>query len=128
MEDFIKKMKNEASKVIGEAGKLTGTAVEKTGSFVNCAKLNYVVGANENKIKEIYAEIGKFVYVEYKSGNQIPESILEKMQEIDILYDEINELKTKIADLKKSVICTECGEYNNGENVFCSKCGSKLKD
>lgn len=127
MEEFIEKVKNGASKMFAEAEKLTGTATQKTGAFVSRAKLNYAVTANENKIKDICEDIGKSVYEEYKSGSEFPEPIAEKLKEIDTLYDEVTELKTKIADLKNSVICGECGEYNSAEGTYCSKCGVRLK-
>ena len=127
MEEFIEKVKNSASKMFVEAEKITETAAQKTGAFVSRTKLNYAISANENKIKDICADIGKSVYDEYKSGSEFPEKIAEKLKEIDTLYDEVNELKAKVADLKNSVVCSECGEYNSAYGTYCSKCGAKLK-
>lgn len=126
MEEFVEKLKNGAAKVFGEAEKITSAAISKTGTLVEQTKLNYAISSNEGKVKDIFQAIGKIVYEEYKEGNAFPENIAEQLQIADTLMDEISELKVKIADLKKSVVCPECGEYNKGESVYCSKCGERL--
>lgn len=127
MEDFVSKLKQTAGKVVAEAEKLTSVAVSKTGNLVSQTKMNYTINSNEGKIKEIFSEIGRYIYDEYKKGAEVSEDILEKFEIVDEMFDEINELKTKIADMKNAVICEECGEYNSQESTFCSKCGAQLK-
>ncbi len=41
------------------------------------------------------------------------------MEEIEILND-------KIAELKNSLKCADCGTLNSNSSDFCSKCGSPL--
>lgn len=126
-EQFVEKIKQGADKVFTEAEKFAGSAVNKTGNLINKTKLNYAIGTNEGKIKDILAEIGKSVYNEYKNGSEFPEDIAEKLSCVDTLYDEIAELKAKIADMSNSVVCPECGEYCSADGDFCSKCGAKIK-
>ena len=127
MDEFVEKIKSGAAKVFTEAEKFTNSAVEKTSSVVNQTKLNYAVGVNEKKIKDVFAQIGKAVYDEYKNGGECPEAIADDLKLIDSLYDEIAELKAKIADMKNSVVCSKCGAYNTNESIFCSQCGEKLQ-
>lgn len=126
MEEFVEKLKKEATKMVKEAEKLTSNVVEKTGNMVSKSKINYAISANEGKIKELLAEIGQVVYNEYKNGSEFPEEIAEKMQLIDNIYDEIDELRTKIADVDNSILCDSCKSFNKAGSVYCAKCGSKL--
>lgn len=126
MDEFVEKLKQGANMVFGNAEKFTTAAVDKAGSMVEQTKLGYAIKVNEEKIKDILAELGKNVYDEYKSGSEFPEKMSEKLAMIDSLNDEILEMKAKIADMKNSVVCHEYGAYNDSESVYCSKCGKKL--
>ncbi len=127
MEDFVSKIKETATKVIKEAERLTSVAVEKTGEVVDKTKISYTVGANESKIKKILAEVGNFVYDEYKNGAEFPEEIAEKLKTVEAFYKENEELKSKITDTKNVVVCQECGAKNGIESAYCSSCGAKIK-
>lgn len=126
MDEFVEKLKQGANKVFGSAEKFTTAAVDKAGNMVEQTKLSYAIKVNEEKIKDIFAELGKRVYDEYCSGSEFPEEMNEKMKIVDTLNDEISEMKMKIADMKNTVICSACGAYNQSENVYCSKCGEKI--
>lgn len=125
-EQFFDKIKQGANKVFSEAERFAGSAVNKTNNVVNKAKINYAIGANEGKIKDILAEIGKIVYDEYKNGSEFPEDIESKLAAAEELYDEINELKARIADMSDDIICPECGEACPKESEYCLKCGAKI--
>jgi len=126
MEDFVSKIKKGAKKAFGEAEKFTSAAVTKTGNAVNQTKMNYAINGNEDKIKNILSEIGAIVYEEYKSGCEFPENIDVKLKAVENLYDEIAELKAKIAEMNKTVVCPKCGNYIASDSVFCANCGFKI--
>lgn len=126
MEEFVSKLKTGATKVFESAEKITSNAISKTSTMVSKTKLNYAISANESKIKDIYAKLGKYVYDEYKAGSTFPDDIAEDLSTVETLYDEIDELKAKIADMENSTVCPECGAYNKNGAVYCSKCGEKL--
>ena len=126
MEEFVSKLKTGAVKVFEGAGKVTNTAISKTGTMVNKTKLNYAISSNESKIKDIFAKLGKYVYDEYKAGSEFPEEIANELSLAEGLFDEIDELKAKIADMENAVVCPKCGIYNKNDAEFCSKCGNKL--
>lgn len=127
MDEFVEKIKKSAAKVFDEAEKFTNAAVAKTGGIVNKTKLNYAIGASEGKIRDILAEVGRSVYDEFKDGGEFPPEIDERLKAVDILYDEIAELRAKIADMQNSIICPACSAYNDVENIYCSKCGVKMR-
>ena len=127
MDEFVEKLKQGANKVFGNAEKFTTAAVDKASNMVEQTKLNYAIKVNEEKVKDILAELGKSVYEEYCNGSEFPDDMNEKMQTIDTLKEEIAEMKAKIADMNNTTVCGSCGAYNHNDNIFCSQCGEKIK-
>lgn len=127
MDEMFEKIKEGVIKAKDGAEKFTKVAVKKTTDVVSQTKLNYAVSEVEDKIKQIKIELGETLYAEHKNGAGFEGEILERCEKIDKLNEEINTLKEKIAELKNAVICSSCGEYNGSGNVFCAKCGAKLK-
>ncbi|MBE7045596.1 MAG: zinc-ribbon domain-containing protein [Ruminococcaceae bacterium] len=128
MEEFVEKIKKGAAKAVDEAEKLTKAAVSKTSALVGQTKLTYAMNTTEEKIAERLARIGQFVYEEYQTGSEFPEDIAEICREIDVLHQEIANMKEQIASMKNAVLCPNCGASNDNTNQFCAKCGEKLSD
>lgn len=125
MSEFFDKVKSGANKMLDEVAKVAKTASQKTNNAVTQTKLSYSAHETEGKIKSIYAEMGKKVYDACKAGGEIPD-FAESIEKIDKMYEEIAELKAKIAELKESVQCEKCGEYTKAGSKFCPKCGAAL--
>ncbi|MBS7298881.1 MAG: zinc ribbon domain-containing protein [Eubacteriales bacterium] len=119
MDNFVEKIKAKFSKAVDGAEKYANIAVDKTSSLIDKAKISVAVNDAEKKIKDIMAEIGEYVYDNYGAGVEFPDEIGTKCAEIEAL-------KQEIAELKKSVVCSHCGEYNPSENEYCGKCGEML--
>lgn len=127
MEDFTQKLKSKFGKAKVGAEKYSKLAAEKTSSVISRAKISVAISEAEKKIKDIKAEIGEYVYKEFRAGTEFPEDLNAKCAELEALEEEIAELKESMAELKDSIICGSCGEYNPKENEFCGKCGNKIK-
>lgn len=128
MEEMFDKLKEQAYKAKDGAVKITKSVIEKTNNVVNQTKLSFAISETQNKIKEIYTEIGKSAYEQYKSTGEAEDKIIEKFGMIDALSDEIAELKERLAQLKETIECPSCGAYNHSDDLYCSKCGEKLVD
>ncbi|MCI8404969.1 MAG: hypothetical protein HFE49_08735 [Clostridia bacterium] len=126
MEEVFDKLKEQASKAKDGALKLTKTVIGKTNNVVSQTKLKFAISDTEDKIKEIYTEMGKSIYDCYKATGDADNSLIEKCGKIDALMIEVAEFKEQLAELKETVKCDECGAYNHSEDVYCSKCGAKL--
>lgn len=127
MSEFIEKVKATFGKAVGGAEKYSKIAVQKTNEVITKTKLNIALNETENKIVSALAEIGDFVYSEYKDGSEFPDVIAAKCAEIDALKAQVADLREQIAEIKDAVCCPECGEYNPEDNNFCYKCGKSLK-
>ena len=51
----------------------------------------------------------------------------EHVEEIDALYQKLDEVNEKINTLRKKTPCPVCGCQNEENALFCSHCGVKLK-
>lgn len=100
-------------------------AAKKSGNVVELTRLNMNIGAEEEKIKKLHSEMGKLLYDVYLDGEQINEDLVPYCEKIDVIYGTIEEMKTKILELRNVKACVECGHELEIEMAFCYKCGSK---
>jgi flagellar motility protein MotE (MotC chaperone) len=106
------------------------SVAKKSGEMVEVAKLNLAIQNDENRIEEIYKEIGKSQYKKSKEVNlsDEPESdeIAERFKEIDELFKSIETKKEKVLEIKSSVECPNCKQLVDKNTSYCPKCGTKL--
>lgn len=126
MDEIFEKLKSGAHKFKKSAKKVTKQVVRKTNDAVSQTKINFAINETENKITEIYEDMGRSVYREYLKTGAGDEGMIESCVQIDKLFTEIDDLKEKIAELKHSVKCPNCGDYNKNGSSYCSKCGTEL--
>lgn len=105
-------------------------AAEKVGETANKVIdiTKYRFNANElsGDIKKRFEAIGKIVYESRKEGSDVTAIINENIDAIDILFEKLDDINSKIAKLKNKAVCDSCGAMNEKESKFCSSCGEKL--
>lgn len=135
----------ELKSMIGKLGKnITKTSKE----IIKTTKLSIKLSAEEDKLKNLYIEIGKKVCEIYSYGGNIGEFFdkkykekIEIEKEIAYIKEKIEETKTKtssvekteiidtrkeFSDVEECLICNACGQKNNVGDNFCIKCGRNL--
>ena len=76
--------------------------------------------------KELYIEIGKFVYTELKDGRDADRNVVtEKCNAISALNDDLEKLRADLLALKNIKKCVKCGKEMDLNSEFCSNCGEK---
>lgn len=126
MEDFLGKVKEQATKAKTGATKLGKQVYEKTNTAIAITKLSIAVSETDSKIKDAYETIGRTVYDKYITDGTVCDIVGENCRAIDELFKEREALLEKKAELKSSIKCPDCGKYNNNDSAYCSKCGTKL--
>ena len=105
MEEVFDKIKEHAYKAKDGAVKLTRTVIDKTNNVVNQTKLKFAISETEDKIKDIYTEIGKAVYEKYADTNEACCGfVAEKCGKIDAIIEKIDTQIERLKELKSSLI------------------------
>ena len=99
---------------------------EKTGKFVDVSKLNFRLSEAKSELRNEFEEFGKIVYRLEKSGKKDENLIKSKIETIDSLMAQLEELKKEVARMKNKAICKSCEKENETDAVFCSRCGGNL--
>lgn len=107
-----------------EVKKLSKNVADKGKDLVEVTKLNSQVSTEQAKIAEIFGKIGAQVYENYKAGND--SGFGEFCAQIAEVEVKINELKSKVMEIKESAKCPQCGAEVAKETAFCPKCGTKM--
>lgn len=128
MDEFFEKLKEHASKAKTEATKIGRQVYEKTNATIAVTKISFAINETDSKIKEMYESIGRIVYEKYLSQGEICDCVKDSCETIDELFKEKEVLLEKKAELKETVKCSDCGNYNKSGSSYCSKCGAKLTE
>jgi len=101
--------------------------VSKTsGEILKSTKLSLALASEEDKLKQLYMEIGKKVHEIYQYGGTLGKFFDEKYAEIQQTETAIFELKNQMNMIKGVKSCTKCGASIERTAEFCPKCGYRL--
>lgn len=110
-------------KKVGEAAQ---AAAKKSSEIVEVTKLNISISSEEDKIQKLYAQIGKRLFEEYCSGQEVAEGYKVDCEAIKAHQDNIKGFKEKIMELKNIQPCPNCGNEVEKTAAFCARCGTKI--
>lgn len=128
MEKLFDNLKKGMTVALNEAEKLTKVVKDKTVHIYDTTKLNIALNDTQGKADKHYQKIGEIIYQRYLDNRDVGDEIEDYCEEIDAFLEEIKELKDRIAALKNNTVCPSCGENNDKDSDYCSKCGKKLSD
>ena len=100
-------------------------ATEKSGKLIEEAKLRMQIASENDKISEKLEQIGATVYEDFKSGESNYADFEEICKEIEESETSIQEMRSKILEMKKMKRCAVCDTEMAKEDRFCSKCGAE---
>lgn len=126
MEELFDKIKDGASKTKDTASRFAKEVAKRTSNAITSTKLSYAINDANNKIKDIYAEIGKTIYEKYLDGEAVDSEFTDAFEKINAFMDDIENLESKKAELKNVLRCPDCNTLNPLTAEFCAKCGAKL--
>lgn len=113
-------VKKTVTKTAKDAAKASGELVEQTKLKLKAVDL-------KDEIETRYTEIGELYYgaAEYELDNG--EKISELVDEIRELKDALEDVENEIKRNKTISRCSECNAENDKEDIYCRKCGNKLR-
>ncbi len=117
--DFFNRAKEKIAKTSGDVAK-------KAKDLAEVTKLNGQISDSEKTIKNLYNEIGKYVYENLKED--APAEIAEKMTAIDEALAAIAGYKAEVMKLKGIQNCPHCNNEVAYGVAFCPSCGNKMPE
>lgn len=118
-------MEKVMSKLSKTAAKTYRYAAETTGKIAKEFKLKSQMAENKSQIQELYENIGKQVYEKYllKEELDIQIDFEEDCSMIDILANEIEDIRMELLNLKDLKQCPNCHYEIDLEYHYCPNCG-----
>lgn len=112
---------DDLGKKVTDAGQ---KAVQKTKEISEIASINSKISQNENKINQLYFQIGK-IYVSLHR-NDCEDDFKEMINTINELEQQIETFKDQVQEIKGIQHCPKCGAEVQSSVSFCSSCGAPI--
>lgn len=109
--------------VVGNISSTTSGISEKAKSISEIGNLKRKIQYEEERIVEIYADIGKSLY---ENRNQGYEVFAPLCDDIDVRKRRIKKMRLEMNELRGIKLCETCGTEVDERYVYCGVCGSKL--
>ena len=122
---FVDNITKIAKTVGGGAASAATNIVKKSSQVVEISRHTVTMAANEDRIDDIYKQIGKYVFKKFEAGEEQNSEIINKCVQIRTIEEENEGLKEKISELKNMKVCHKCGYVMKKEILYCSQCGAK---
>lgn len=114
----------DISKKVGDAANAVG---RQAGKVTDIAKLKYNISVRKGKREKLFESIGELRYEEIKNGVDNSEAIAAIIADIDVLIEEINDLRARLDEITGVSRCPKCGVKIARGSAFCSFCGEKIE-
>lgn len=106
--------------------KFSRDTVEEVQKMNEVRQLNGKINDAKKQITNLYTEIGKKLYEQYKESALT--GFESEIQTINEKYFQIEELKDQIRGVKGVVLCPCCNMEVGAAERYCSNCGSKMPE
>lgn len=112
---------DDFGKKVTDAGQ---KAMQKTQEISEVARINSLISQNENKINNVYYQIGKLFVSIY--GNDCKEEFAGMVATVAELEQQNITYRKQIQDIKGIQHCEKCGAEVPQGIAFCSFCGTAM--
>lgn len=112
--------------ILNKARDMAGVATEKATELVDKTKVKMEIAQLEKKLAATYEGLGRLVYEAQTTEENIDDLKAAAFETIAELEKEVTALQEKLFGYEGAVRCKECGIANEGDAVFCKKCGKSL--
>lgn len=99
---------------------------EKAEELIDKGRTQMQISLLRKELRKSYARLGLRVYNKAKAGEDFGDVVEMRINEIDLLREQIADLKDQAEMIKYSKKCKNCGVYNDKEDEFCLNCGANL--
>jgi len=111
--------------IIDKFNDVQRTVSDKTKSVAEANNLKRKILYEEERIVEIFADIGKKYY---KNPNEDPANLKILCDDIDTRRRRIKKMRYELNGIRGYKICPKCNAEVNERFQFCGKCGARLPE
>lgn len=123
VKEILERIKGTAATVGGAAYNAGKDAGKFAGETIEIVKLNMKIFDLKMERESVLKKLGTLIYNTHCGKETEDEQVDKLLDEIDSNNLEIAELRKRAAELKKTVVCPECGEICGRSDAYCRKCG-----
>ncbi len=124
--ELLETVQRTAVQVRGTAAGAAYGMGKKAEALLSVAKLRIRLANLEGSVDGCMMEIGEMLYATHTGDPTDSETLLAKLQEIDGLKAEIDEVNAQIGRAQAASVCATCGAAVQAGDLFCRECGGKL--
>lgn len=106
-----------------DAVQIAGKKVEEA---YGGTKLKVQIADKQSQVRNLYRQLGQVVYENSKKDEPELEAVEDKIAEIDLVLEAIEELKKQERKAKKLVVCPSCSADVDENSNFCPVCGNEM--
>lgn len=105
-----------------------GKVSDRAQNAVEIGRLNTQIATIEREMGLYHQKMGEVFYDGYrqKDMSEAEKEMLELAKTCDLLVEERDELRARIAELKNERLCGACGKTVAEDGLYCQYCGHKL--
>lgn len=111
---------------LNKARDLAGVAGQKTTELVDKTKIKMEIATVEKQLAATFEGLGRLVYDAEAADEDIEALKNDAFETVAELQKQLDALHGKLYDYEGAVKCSECGAVNEGDALFCKKCGKNL--
>ena len=124
--ELLEKVRTTAVQAGSIAADAAYGAGKKAEELLDVAKANVKIVALKGDVNAALREAGELIYATHTGNPTESNVLLEKLQEIDALKAEIQELNAQIGREEAAAACPTCGADVQEGDQFCRECGGGL--
>jgi len=117
---------------LGAAGEMAKQGLDmagkKTGEVLESAKLRWRLSELQSDIRQIYREVGQFVYEARADADADTTQLKEMFEELDEKTTEVENLRQELKARRGEIPCPNpiCAGTVHPDDAYCRKCGVRL--
>lgn len=126
VKDLLDRIRSTAVGAADSAQQTARVAGKRAGQMVDVAKLNVQLFDLSGEYNDVLRQLGQVMHETHKGQAQDEEKVPALLEQADQLESRIAELRERIAALRQSRSCPNCGAMCGRDDQFCRRCGQSL--
>ena len=126
VKELLERIRDTACEAADAAAGTARTAGRKAGQMVDAAKLNVQLFDLNSERNDVLRQLGQVMYNTHLGQLAEGDPVTDLLEKADSLTARIEEVKSRVDDLRHTQTCPSCGASCGKDDKFCRRCGKDL--